>query len=95
MREEELEEEAIALGEEEDNDFEMTDDNHPNDVEMNCDEDSDTISRTEYELEVVKILSKSDSELFEDELDVSDQVRKSRRYIERKRKYTRDMLKTS
>ena len=88
VREEELEEEAIASGEEEDNDFEMTDDNHPNDVEMNCDEDSDTISRTEYELEVVKILSKSDSELFEDELDVSDQVRRSNRYIERKRKYT-------
>ena len=44
--------------------------------------------RSEYEFELARVLAKTDQELFEDGLKVSEQIFKSRKYTERKTKFT-------
>ena len=59
------------------------------DADMFSEEENDALesSRVESDLEVAKILDKSDRELFEEGLQLSEKVRRSQRYIDRKQTF--------
>ena len=48
-------------------------------------EQEDGLSRVKIEIEIASILAKSDSELFEEGLNVPERVKRSKKYIDRKR----------
>ena len=72
------------------NSVEMFDDENSSDVDMFGDEETSNGDhrRVETELELAKVLANTDAQLFEQGLDVSERVKRSKKYIERKRKYS-------
>ena len=64
------------------------------DADMFSDEEDASIqlSRVKSDLEITKVLEKSDRELFEEDFDVSAKVARSKRYIERRLNYTENYL---
>ena len=73
--------------EHDENDIDMIDNEPPGDVDMFSDDESDG-KRAAYEFELRKVLSKTDTELFELGYAVSERVARSNKYIEREKLYT-------
>ena len=77
---------------------EMIESEYDSDVDMFADDDEDNRDkkRAESDFELANVLAKSDLELFEEGLEVSAQVKRSKKYIERKsnysEKYVREMF---
>ena len=55
-------------------------------------EQEDGLSRVKIEIEIASILAKSDSELFEEGLNVPERVKRSKKYIDRKRNYIENYM---
>ena len=71
------------------NNVDMFDDGNSSDIDMFADDETcyRDNKRAETDLELAKLLAKTDTELFDQGLDVSEKVERSKKFIERKRKY--------
>ena len=89
VREEEmdLDIEAENLNEPNDENIEMRGADYSSDEDMFADDTHDQ-RRSKYEFELARVLAKTDEELFEGGLQVSKRISKSRKYMERKTKFT-------
>ena len=63
-------------------------DNPEEDEDMFCEDDNNESKRSAIEFEIEKMLSKTNKEIFEEDLEVPDTVQKSRRFMKRKKEYT-------
>ena len=74
--------------------FDMLDVDQASDVDMFSEDDSEQNDqkRVKTDLELAKILTKTDEELFEGGLQVSDKIKRSLKYIDRKERYVEGKL---